>query len=534
MPKDKHAYDYIVIGSGTAGSVVAARLSEDPTISVLLIEAGPHDRKVEIKMPAGYPALQKTKRDWQLWTEPQTELMDRKLYLPRGKVLGGTGALNGMIYIRGNRLDYDDWAAAGNLGWGYQDVLPYFTKTECNSRLGAPYHGTMGEQPVVDARFVHPMNRAFIEAGQQSGLRFNEDFNGEQQDGVGYYQATILKGERMHTARVLLHPALNRKNLTLWLETTARQLTMVKNRVTGVIVERGKELQTVHANREVILCGGAIHSPYLLLHSGIGPADDLQRLAIPVQQDLAGVGQHMQDHQQYFLGYFSDTRISLNTALGPRNLWNWFVHRSGIFAEIVSGAGGFIRTNAHQDRPQIQFHFVPGIAGDNIHDLKAQPKRDGFMLGLTLLKPQSQGYLKLRSGNPNDAPLLQPNFLTAAEDLKILLDAYETGWDIMHQSALTPYRHQLTKPNNQLSLRSDREQFIRQTLESVYHTVGTCKMGPANDTQAVVDADLRVHGIDCLRIADASVMPDIPAGNVNAPIVMIAEKAAQLILGNMG
>lgn len=518
------SFDYIIIGGGTAGCVLAARLSEDPKATVLLIEAGGYPHDVRVSMPAGYPALQKTARDWAFWTTQQPQLHNRKLFQPRGKMLGGTGTMNGMIYMRGHATDYAQWASAADDSWRWDSVLSYFKKSENNLQFTNDAHAQNGPWTISSPAFRHPLNEAFLEAGTAQQIPWREDFNNGETLGVGWFQGCIAQGKRHSTYHAFLKPALQRKNLTVWTNTLTHQIDIQPPRAKGVWVSRGKaKKQWVEATHAVVLAAGAIQSPQLLMLSGIGDPAHLQSKGIQPLVESPEVGQNLQDHWQYFLGYTCPQKITLNSAVKLSNLWQYFVHKKGIFANLISAAGGFVSTQ-NNTIPDIQFHFVPGLGGDDIHDMANQPKTDGFMLGLTLLKPESKGQVTLSDNLPDSPPLIDPNFGTAAKDWQTLIEAYAIGEAIVESPALAPFRKTATKPKHRLNSLADKENFIRQTLESVYHSCGSCRMG--SDLQAVVDPQLRVNGVDNLYVADASIMPTIPAGNIQAAIVMIAEKAA--------
>ncbi len=517
-------YDYVIVGAGSAGCVLANRLSENPDISVLLVEAGGPDTKREIHIPAAFVKLYQTAYDWNYQTEPQPHLDDRQLYWPRGKVLGGSSSINAMIYIRGNQQDYNDWAALGNELWGFQDVLPYFIKAENQTRGASEYHGVQGPLNVTDLEQVNPLSQIFVQAGAELGLPINPDFNGASQGGVGLYQITQKNGQRHSVATAYLKPVLHRPNLTVETYAHVTAITFQGRRVIGISYEKEGETYNVPAGREVILCGGAINSPQLLQLSGIGPADHLKALDIPIIRDLPGVGQNLQDHLIVSVTYRCKQPVSLASVKKPSNLLYYFLSRKGKLSSNLAEAGGFIRSNGASDRPDLQFHFVPLFFLQ--HGLKL-PSGHGFTIAPTLIHPQSRGHISLNSNNPFDAPQINPNYFSDETDLETLVAGVKWAKQIANAAAFVPYRGPEMFASSQAQSDDDIRQFVRETAETVYHPVGTCKMGV--DPMAVVDPQLRVHGIDGLRVVDASIMPKIIGGNTNAPTVMIAEKAADLI-----
>ena len=521
-------YDFIIIGAGTAGCVLAYRLSEDPKNSVLLIEAGPGSNIVEVNMPIGYPKVQKTKRDWQYFTTPQTELNGRSLYQPRGKMIGGTGSMNGMIYIRGHQSDFDEWSESTSEEWNFQNVLPYFKKSEANKTFENHYHSSNGLLPVTSHDEIHPLNEVFIEAARETGFEINDDFNGKVQDGIGYFQSNILNGNRQSTANTFLKQAKERPNLKVLKNSEVSKIVVAEKRATGVFTNSSDSI--IEVGREIILSAGAINSPKLLLLSGVGERNQLERLGIDVKLNRPGVGKNLQDHIQYFVSYSCKGIQTLNTCLTFGNLYKYFVRRKGIMASAIAQAGGFFKTRSELTKPDMQFHFVPGLAGEDIHDLKNQPKIDGYMLGLTLLRPESRGSVHLDPSDPTNKPLIDPGFLKSNKDLDSLVEAFQFAEQLMESDAFGKYRLKRFSPAIKLKDRNELISFIRAGVESVYHSVGTCKMG--RDDDSVVDEQLKVHGLENLRIADASIMPTITGGNINAAIIMIAEKAADFALGN--
>lgn len=518
------AHDYIIVGAGSAGCVLANRLSENPENSVLLLEAGGRDKKQEVQMPAAFSKLFKTDVDWAYFTEPQAHADQRKLYWPRGKMLGGSSSMNAMIYIRGNHRDYDNWAKLGNEEWGFSDVLPYFKKAEHQERGASSYHGVGGALNVADLRSTNPLSHAFIEAAAQAGLPKNNDFNGKSQIGAGFYQVTQKKGQRLSTAGAYLKPAMKRSNLTVMTHGQVTRLSFDGKRVTGLeYVQKGKTKQA-KANKEVILCGGTINSPQLLMLSGIGPAEHLWALGIPVLMNLPGVGQNLSDHTAVAVAYACKKPISLRNAESFGNLLRYLLFKKGPLTSNVGEAGGFVKTRPDLEVPDIQFHFAPAYFID--HGF-VQPEGHGFTVGITLVQPKSRGYIKLRSRDPLLPPLIQPNYCAADEDMQTLIAGLHLARQIGQASAFDAYRGEELLPGSDVQEEKALRAFIREYVQTLYHPVGTCKMG--NDPQTVVNSQLQVHGVDGLRVVDASIMPTITTGNTNAPTIMIAEKAADMI-----
>jgi choline dehydrogenase len=525
----REEFDYIIVGAGSAGCVLAGRLSEDETARVLLLEAGGHDRRFAIRTPAAFSKLFKTSFDWAFETEPQQNLAGRRLYWPRGKVLGGSSSLNAMIYVRGHRADYDSWAAMGNIGWGYMDVLPYFKKSENQHRGASDFHGVGGPLDVSDLRTINPVSRAFLEAVAQAGERHNEDFNGAEQRGFGFYQVNQRAGRRWSAADAYLKPAMKRPNLTVL---TASHVTRIETegaRATGIRYIRDGRSALAHASTEVVLAGGAVNSPQLLMLSGIGPAAALESLGIPVFADLPGVGRNLQDHLFLPVAYECKKAITLDKAESAGNVLRYLLFKNGPLASNIAEAGGFTSIRPGVSPPDLQFHFGPLYYLNHGFE---RPEGCGFTVGPTMIRPQSRGAILLRSPDAFAPPLIHPNYGQCVSDLRVLVEGIKRGREFANQRAFDEYRGREVRPG--LEVRSDEAiaAYVRVTAESTYHPVGTCRMG--TDEMAVVDPSLRVRGVERLRVADASVMPSIIGGNTNAPTVMIAEKAADLIRASRG
>ncbi len=522
-------YDYVIVGAGSAGCVLANRLTEDPSTSVLLLEAGGPDEEQAIHIPAAFSTLFKSPLDWAYETEEQPHLHNRKLYWPRGKVLGGSSSINAMVYMRGNPRDYDHWSELGNAGWSYSDVLPYFKKAENEERedlKNSEYHGTSGPLNVTDLRTVNPLTHAFVEAGVEAGLPLTNDFNGAEQDGVGIYQVTQREGLRHSAAVGYVHPILSRPNLTLQTHTLVINIIFDGTRAVGVAYIQNGEKQQVNANKEVILSGGTINSPQLLMLSGIGPANHLNALDIPIVADLPGVGQNLQDHPAIVVLYACTQPISLIHGQTPEHLQDFIENKMGPMTSNVAEAGAFIRTQTNLPMPDVQYHFTPVYY---LNHGFTMPEGDGYTIAPCVLHPQSRGFIALRSTNPAEAPIIQPNYFAEEADIQILVEGVKIARKLGETQAFAPFRDIETHPGPQVQSDEEIAEYIRNYVETLYHPVGTCKMG--NDPLAVVDADLRVRGVEGLRVIDASIMPTLIGGNTNAPTIMIAEKAADAIKG---
>jgi choline dehydrogenase len=513
-------HDYVIVGAGSAGCVLAARLSEDPDVSVLLLEAGPPDVNENIHVPLGYLQLARTEVDWDYCTAPEPECARRRIPLPRGKVLGGSSSTNAMVYIRGNRLDYDEW---GVPGWSAADLIPYFVKAEDNERGASRWHGAGGPLPVSEGRSGNAMSRAFVQAGVQAGLPRNEDFNGDRQDGVGLYQVTQRGGMRASAAVAYLRPAQERPNLTVMPYMLVHRVLFEGTRAVGVQTSQLGEVQELRAEREVILCAGAYNSPQLLMLSGVGPAEHLTMREVEVLLDQPAIGENLSDHAAAFAVFTTPAEESLLRALEPAALQEYQTTQTGPFASNFAEAGGFARVGSGAPAPDIQFHFVPlQIVDEGMTD----PDAHGVWVSPCLLTPHSRGSVRLASKDPTAKPIIHNAHYTAGDDMQRMIAGMRMTMEICAQPALAPY---CVTPFNTPAGDSDEQlrEHVARTTFAIYHPVGTCRMGA--DADAVVDPELRVNGLQGLRVIDASVMPKVPRGNTNAPTIALAERAADLI-----
>lgn len=532
MRSDGKAYDYVILGAGSAGCVLAGRLSAEPQIEVLLIEAGGPDKSVMIHMPAGIPSLlgRPNPHNWYYETEGQAQLNGRRLYWPRGKGWGGSSSINAMIYIRGHPRDYDHWRQLGCEGWSWADVLPYFKRSEGYERGGDAFHGGDGPLYVADGKSKNPLFGAFIEAGVEAGYPQTADFNGFSQEGFGRYQLTIKNGKRWSAASAYLRPALGRKNLTVVSHAQATRVLFEGRRAVGVEYVQGKQTAAARAMREVLLCGGAVNTPQLLLLSGIGDPEHLRRFDIDVVADLKGVGRNLQDHLDCSIQYECTEPItfySFNQLL-PRlkTGLQYTLFGSGPATGQALESGAFLKSRPEVETPDLQFHFVAALMFDHT---RRKADRHGFMAHVCQLRPASRGFISLSSPDPLAAPSIRPNYLRAEGDIAALRQGVKIARAVFAAPAFDRFRGPELMPGAAVCSNAEIDAFIRQSAETIYHPVGTAKMGTGED--AVVDSRLRVHGIEGLRVVDASVMPTLISGNTNAPTIMIAEKAADMILG---
>lgn len=536
MPNLAENFDFIIIGAGSAGCVVANRLSENPRHRVLLIEAGTHDRNPWLHIPVGYfKTMHNPKTDWCYVTEPDAGLNQRQLKWPRGKVLGGSSALNGLLYIRGQPEDYDAWAAAGNPGWAFADVLPLFIRAEDQQRGALPLHGIGGPQKVSDIHLRRAITTAYIAAAQEAGIPTNDDFNGAHQEGVGYFQLTTYRGRRWSTATGYLKPARRRANLTVLTQAHVARLHCTERRVDAVECIIGQQRHVLRATKEIVLCAGAIGSPQILQLSGIGDGRLLQQHAIPVVRALVGVGQNLKDHLQIRAVYRTN-QPTLNDELNHplRKLrigLEYALFRRGPMTMAASQVAIFTRAIPTAPRPDIQFHFQPLSAdspGEGAHPFSA------FTASVCQLRPTSSGQVRIRSPHHTDHPAIHPNYLATDEDCQVAIAAMKVSRRIATMPALRQYIIGEHPANLTLTTDAALLEHARNTATTIYHPSCTCKMGPAQDPQAVVDPTLKVHGLTGLRLADASIMPSIPSGNTNAACIMIGEKCADLVKGEWG
>jgi choline dehydrogenase-like flavoprotein len=529
IPRFDETHDVIIIGAGSSGSALAGRLSEDPATSVLVLEAGADVNNWLGNVPTAAVLMVPSKlHNYAFETVPQPGLNGRRGYVPRGKMLGGSSGINAMVYIRGQREDYDAWAAEGNTGWGWNDVLPFFVKSECNDSFGAPLHGQAGPLKVSQLRSDNPLKDAWVAAGREAGHVINADFNGESQEGIGIYQVTQDRGERCNAARAYLRPHLQRPNLRVTPNAQVQRILFDGRRAIGVEVKVGGETKRLQARREVVLAAGAIQSPQLLMLSGVGDAAQLQAHGIEVRHHLPGVGANLQDHPDYVFGLHSKSLDSFGISPGGglafwRAVKRYRQERRGMLTSNFAEGGGFLRTSADHARPDVQLHFVVAAVQDHARKLSLG---HGLSCHVCLLRPKSRGAVTLASREVGAAPHIDPAFFQHPDDVAEMVAGFKLTRQILNQPAL---RAHWTQEMWGADARSDAdiEALLRQRVDTIYHPVGTCKMGV--DAMAVVDPQLRVHGLEGLRVVDASIMPSLISGNTNAPAMMIGEKAAQMM-----
>ncbi len=530
-------YDYIIVGAGSAGCVLANRLSADPSVSVCLLEAGPPDSSPFIRVPIGIIAMMMSKvLNWQYFTAPQKHLNQRRLFWPRGKTLGGSSSSNAMVYTRGHAWDYDHWAELGNAGWSYAEVLPLFKRAENHERGADAYHGVGGPLNVAEQRSPNVLTDVYVKAAVQAGFVENKDFNGASQEGVSPYEVTQKNGERWSVARAYLKPILERHNLTVITEVRTTKVLLEGKRACGVAYVKARKTIEIKASKEVILSGGAINSPQLLMLSGIGPEKELKNHGIAVQHPLPGVGQNLQDHLDVLVVHRCTKPVSLGVSFGNalaqiKHLFNYIFYRKGPLTTNGAEGGGFVKSDPSQPIPDLQFHFAAVHLDDHARNLSRAAFTmlgHGYSLHVCDLRPKSRGYIGLKSADPLSDALIEPNYLSHPDDLKTLVKGVKLTRKVLAANAFDPYRGAEMFPGSQAQTDADLESFIRNKAGTIYHPVGTCKMG--HDPMAVVDDTLKVHGMQGLRVVDASIMPTLVGGNTNAPTVMIAEKASDMIL----
>lgn len=528
----EQAYDYIIVGAGSAGCVLANRLTEDGRHSVLLLETGGSDRSIFIQMPTALSIPMNTKKyAWQFETEPEPGLDGRRMHCPRGKVLGGSSSINGMVYVRGHARDFDEWEAEGAKGWSYADCLPYFKKAETWAFGGNDYRGDQGPLGVNNGnQMQNPLYQAFVDAGVQAGYWSTEDYNAAQQEGFGPMHMTVKNGRRWSTANAYLRPAMKRSNLTVVTGAWVHQVILEGQQARGIEYEKGGKRHQASANQEVILSAGSIGSPHLLQLSGVGDPEVLKKAGIAVKHELPGVGKNLQDHLEFYFQFRCKQPVSLNRQLG---LWSrfkigarWILTKKGLGATNHFESCGFIRSKAGVEWPDLQYHFLPAAMR---YDGKEAFSGDGFQLHIGHNKPKSRGQVLVRSADPRQAPEILFNYLQAEEDREGFRACVRLTREIINHPAMDAYRGAEIQPGENVQSDEEIDAFVRQAVESAYHPSCTCKMGV--DAMAVVDPEARVHGLQGLRVVDSSVFPTIPNGNLNAPTIMVAERAADMILG---
>ncbi len=537
-PFNQFEFDYIVVGGGSSGATLASRLSENTALSVCLIEAGGKDKHPLIHIPFGISLLTRLRYiNWHYNTTPQSELDNRSLFWPRGRTLGGSSSINAMCYIRGATEDYDHWQALGAEGWGWQDVLPYFRKSEHFEHGADEFHGSDGPLSVNDLRYTNPLSRAFVEAAGHVGEKVLKDFNRQDRTGLGFYQVTQRGGQRCSSAKAYLKPARKRKNLTIMTDCHVEKVLIkstegANSSAHGIQVSHQGMSYTLNARREVILSAGAINSPQLLMLSGIGPKAHLEQVGVEVKKDLPGVGQNLQDHLDAIVQHRCKVREGYAVALSALPKYaiasvNYLFRRMGIFSSNIAEAGGFVKSQHANGIPDLQYHFLPAILEDHGRQIVMGY---GFGLHVCCLYPKSRGEIKLRSKYAADHPHIDPKYLTHPDDVKVMIDGVRKARDILNCPTFRRYQSKEFYPGTDIQSDDDILAFIRKKAETIYHPIGTCKMGADSDPMAVVDNKLKVRGVDNLRVVDASVMPTLVGGNTNAPSIMIAERAAEFVL----
>ena len=525
-------FDYIIVGAGSAGCVLASRLSEDARVSVLVLEAGGSDNSLFIHMPSALAIPMRNPRyDWGYESEPEPQLNNRRLHVPRGRVIGGSSSINGMVYVRGNALDFEGWAEAGAQGWSYADVLPYFRRAEARAEGADAWRGGDGPLHTSYGRLDNPLYRAFIAAGRAAGYGESADLNGFRQEGFGRLDMTVSGGRRWSAASAYLRPALKRGNIALRTGAQAARVVVENGRAARVAYRRGGEMREAFARREIILAGGAINSPQLLKNSGIGPGAELRALGLPVLRERAGVGENLQDHLEFYFQAASRQPVTLHSSMGIFSKAmigaRWLLRRDGLGATNHFEVGGFIRSRAGVKFPDLQFHFLPAAVG---YDGRVTAGRHGFQAHVGPMRSKSAGWVRLASPDPFAKPHIFFNYMNHAEDWTEMRAAVRLTREIFAQAPLAGFAGEELSPGAGVVSDDEIDAFVRARAESAYHPCGTCRMGRADDPTAVVDPQTRVIGVGALRVVDASIMPRITTGNLNAPVIMLAEKAADMIL----
>jgi len=529
----EETFDYVIVGAGSAGCVLADRLTESGQDSVLLLEYGGSDRSVWIQMPSALNIpLNMPRYDWRYYTEPEPNLNNRRLHTPRGKVLGGSSSINGLVYVRGNPLDFERWETQGAAGWGYGDVLPYFRRAEAYAGGGNDYRGADGKLATRRGLLDNPLHAAWLSAGREAGYPYSADMNGFQQEGLAHMDMTVGNGRRCSAANAYLRPAMRRPNLAVRTHALATAVQFAGRRAIGVRYQRGGAAHAARVRREVIVCAGSINSPQLLKLSGVGPGGELAALGIATVHDLPGVGENLQDHLEFYFQVASREPVTLYSQM---SLWRraligarWLLTHDGLGASNHFETGGFIRSRAGVRYPDIQFHFLPLAVS---YDGSSLAREHGFQAHVGPMRSQSQGSVRLRSAAPTDKPIISFNYMSRAEDWLEMRACVRLTREIFAQPAFDRYRGREIQPGERVRTDEEIDAFIREKVESAYHPSCTCKMGSVSDPMAVVDKEARVIGVEALRVVDSSIMPSITTGNLNAPTIMLAEKAADHIRG---
>ena len=529
----EETFDYVIVGAGSAGCVLADRLTESGQDSVLLLEYGGSDRSVWIQMPSALNIpLNMPRYDWRYYTEPEPNLNNRRLHTPRGKVLGGSSSINGLVYVRGNPLDFERWETQGAAGWGYGDVLPYFRRAEAYAGGGNEYRGADGKLATRRGLLDNPLHAAWLSAGREAGYPYSADMNGFQQEGLAHMDMTVGNGRRCSAANAYLRPAMRRPNLAVRTHALATAVQFAGRRAIGVRYQRGGAAHAARVRREVIVCAGSINSPQLLKLSGVGPGGELAALGIATVHDLPGVGENLQDHLEFYFQVASREPVTLYSQM---SLWRraligarWLLTHDGLGASNHFETGGFIRSRAGVRYPDIQFHFLPLAVS---YDGSSLAREHGFQAHVGPMRSQSQGSVRLRSAAPTDKPIISFNYMSRAEDWLEMRACVRLTREIFAQPAFDRYRGREIQPGENVRTDEEIDAFIREKVESAYHPSCTCKMGSVSDPMAVVDKEARVIGVEALRVVDSSIMPSITTGNLNAPTIMLAEKAADHIRG---